>query len=251
MNSPDVWAAIEHAKASPALKADAQRRWAAASQNLFHEHAVELSASSAGKCALETWAYLHDAYTLPENYQTEVCKMDGGTFYGCWVAALFAAGYEDLNPGALVEIELEVEHDGIPGHLDILIRNGGFWVVEVKSTFSTFAFEGPKPYQVIQAAKYALAVGAPSFSVFTLLPAAQKRKGAAAMHHHQADFVTNDYWGPVAAEYGRLKAAEFDTPPQADPDEAWRCTFCRYGACEKNANPAKDNAAAAAMSEVL
>jgi hypothetical protein len=238
MSAPNVWQAVEYAYAHEEVLADAQRRFALAAQHLFEPHAVELSASSAGKCVLDVWAYLHDRYDLPENRETELAKMDGGTLYGARIAALFAAGYEKIHPKATVEIETQVEHEGIPGHLDIVIRPGeaiaDVWIVEVKTTFSTFPFAGPPDYHVIQAAKYALAEGAPGFSVFTLLPAAQRRKGEPARFHHQADFATADWQGRVAREYERLEKARFDTPPLADPQEAWRCTYCRFGACPQN-----------------
>jgi hypothetical protein len=238
VKAPQVWPAIEHAMASPELKAEAQRRWAAIAPNLFFDHDVELSASSAGRCALEVWAYLHDKLTLPENYATELCKMDGGTLYGARAAALFAAGFEDLHPEYAVSVELQVEHDGIPGHLDIRITEitsgQTWWVIEVKATFSTFAFDDPPDYHKIQVAKYGLAEKAPGISVFTILPAAQRRNGAPAKHFHQWDGVTAHWEGDVDQEYARLKRATRDTPPQADPKEGWRCGFCRYGACSQN-----------------
>ena len=151
MEAPRVWDAIEHCLASPALREVAQKKWAAQAPNLFKEHAVEISASSAGKCVLEVWAYLHGLYDLPENHVTELAKMDGGTLYGALIAARFAAGFEDLT-GIACEIEVISEHEGIPGHIDIVIPG---WVVEVKTSFWTGEFSGPPAYHIVQAAKYA------------------------------------------------------------------------------------------------
>jgi hypothetical protein len=240
VNAPDVWAAIEYAYANEEVFADARTRFAVAAQNLFAEHTVELSASSAGKCALDVWAYLHDLYDLPDNTATKLAKMDGGTLYGAWIAALFGAAYE-ATAFCRVTVEVTGEHDGIPAHVEIIIASehgeGNWvndWVIEIKTSFSTFDFTQPPEYHVIQAAKEALVAKVPGFSIYTNLPAAQKRKGADAKHHFQHDYITAEWESAVAVEYARLRTATLDTPPPADPKEAWRCSSCRYSVCERN-----------------
>ena len=72
-----------------------------------------------------------------------------------------------------------------------------------------------------------------------MLPAAQRRKGAPAVHYVQSDFVTSEWAVNVDQEYARLAPARGDSPPPPDAKEAWRCSSCRYSACSKNTNPLK------------
>lgn len=230
MNAPDVWKYIERGYELPSKS---QKRFTRAAMTLFQDHKVEISASSAGKCVTEVWAYLHGLYDLPENTQTMLAKMDGGTLYGARIATLFAVGYEDLHPGEVVECEAVVEHEGVPGHIDMALPG---WVGEVKTSFWAQDFSGPPEYHVLQAAKYALGRSADTFSIFTLLPGAQRAKGIARPHYVQTDYLTENWVGRVEAEYRRLSEALSDRAPTPDVKEPWRCSSCRYGACPKNTN---------------
>lgn len=249
--APDVWASIEYAYAHPEVLADANRRWAEASPGIFYEHTNEISASSAGNCVLQEWAKLHGQLDLPETYPSMLAKMEGGTLYGARIAALFAAGYEATHPGRRVDIEVVSEHDGIPGHIDISIFGPGAlvsadWVVEVKTSFWTGDFSGPMVSHLTQTCKYALGQGAEGFTIATLLPAAQKKRGSNVppVHFVQNDYFTADYAEATNADYARLLKARDDAPPAEDVREAWRCVSCRASFCRKNANPLKPKEAA-------
>jgi CRISPR/Cas system-associated exonuclease Cas4 (RecB family) len=240
---PKVWPAIKHALATPALAEKAQLLWAKQAQHLFKPHKVELSASSAGACVLERWAYLHGQLDIPEDYETRVLKMDGGTMYGCWIAALFTAGWESKYTDHGVAVEVIGEHDGIPGHVEIVIFEGdtALWVVEIKTSYFGGAFNGSRAGHILQAAKEALIVNAPGFSVLNVMPAATKNRstGAKAQYFAQEDFVTADHELAVQVEYQRLQRATEATPPTGDAREAWRCNFCQYSKCERNTNESK------------
>lgn len=253
MIAPNVWSAIEHVYKSDDLQAKAQARWAAQAANLFHPHKLELSASAAGACVLEKWASLHELLDLPEVYETQLVKMDGGTMYGCRVATLFAVGYEDLFAGVRVETEVVGEHDGIPAHVEIVIYDdtsgeaNGTWMIEVKTSFwggaiiadeKNPALQHSKEFHILQAAKEALIVSAPGFSILNVYPAATKRGGAPkAAHFIQDDFLTAKWVSAVSREYHRLEAALDPIAPAGDAQEAWRCISCRYSACHRNRNP--------------
>ena len=256
--APDVWAAIEHAYAHPHLEAQAQERWAAQAVHLFKPHTVQLSASSAGSCSLELWAKLNHKMDLPEDRMSQLLKMDGGTSYGARIAALFAVGYEDLFEGVTVEVEVVGEHDGIPGHVEMVIDEldpqhdeNPRWVVEVKTSFwggavtESGPFKHSKEFHVLQAAKEALIVNAPGFSVLNVYPAATKNKNPTPFI--QDDFETAEWATAVQTEYRRLEAALGPVAPIADPPEAWRCNFCRFSACDKNRNPLKPQPVPAAF----
>lgn len=251
MRAPNCWASIEYAYAHPEVLADANRRWAAAAPGIFYEHTNEISASSAGNCVLQEWAKLHDKLDLPETYPSMLAKMEGGTMYGARIAALFAAGYCATHEDVSVEIEIVSEHDGIPGHVDIRITqlveldlSVLRWVIEVKTSFWTGDFSGPMTSHLTQACKYALGQGAEGFTIATLLPAAQKKRGSnePAVHFVQNDYFTADYVEATNADYARLKRSRDDEPPTQDVKEAWRCVSCRYSACPKNVNPLKSKA---------
>jgi hypothetical protein len=238
---PKVWKAIEHALKTPALAEKAQQLWAKQAQHLFKPHAVELSASSAGACVLERWAHLHGQLDIPEDWESRVLKMDGGTMYGAWIAALFTAGWESKYKDHGVAVEVIGEHDGIPGHVEIVIFEGdtALWVVEIKTSYFGGAFNGSRAGHILQAAKEALIVNAPGFSVLNVMPAATKNRstGAKAQYFAQEDFVTADHVLAVQVEYDRLKRAEGPIAPTGDATEPFRCAFCQYSACERNKNP--------------
>jgi hypothetical protein len=246
---PRVWPAIEHALKTPALAEKAQQLWAKQAQHLFKPHAIELSASSAGACVLEVWAKLNGKLDIPEDWEARVLKMDGGTMYGCWIASLFVAGWESKYVDHTVAVEVIGEHDGIPGHVEIVIAEGdtALWVVEIKTSFWGGKFDGSKSGHILQAAKEALIVSAPGFSILNVLPAATKQRGTGAKAEYfvQDDFVTADHALAVQVEYSRLKRAQGASAPTGDATEPWRCAFCQYSACERNRNPLNPKLAAA------
>lgn len=247
MNAPAIWPAIVHAYENPDVAARAQELWAEHSVHLFKPHRVELSASSAGHCVLERWAYLHGKLDLGENWATVLAKMDGGTMYGLRVASLFAAGYEATHPGAKVTLEVVTEHEGIPGHIDARVEEGGgTWILEAKASFWTGEFSGPMKAHFIQAADYGFGQAAEGFSIATLLPAAQKKRGSSepATHFVQTDRYTDDYATDVRDEYARLQQAKQDEPPEPDAKEPFWCVSCRASFCERNKNPLKPKEAA-------
>jgi hypothetical protein len=237
---PRVWPAIKHALSTPALAEKAQQLWAKQAQHLFKPHKLELSASSAGACVLEVWAKLHGKLDIPEDWEARVLKMDGGTMYGAWIAALFTAGWESKYQDHGVAVEVIGEHDGIPGHVEIVIFEGdtALWVVEIKTSYFGGAFNGSRAGHILQAAKEALIVKAPGFSVLNVMPAATKNRstGAKAQYFAQEDFVTADHTLAVEVEYRRLERAREAIAPTGDATEAFRCAFCQYSACERNRN---------------
>ena len=186
---------------------------------------------------------------LAEDYVGQALKMDGGTMYGARLAALFAVGYEDLRDDVRVEVEVVGEHDGIPGHVEIVVGQYGettnLWMIEIKTSYwggavtESGAFKHSKEFHVLQAAKEALIVNAPGFSVLNVYPAATKNKNPTPFI--QDDFVTAEWVSAVQAEYRRLSASLGPVAPAADPPEAWRCNFCRYSACNRNRNPLNPN----------
>jgi hypothetical protein len=194
--------------------------------------------SDAGRCVRELWAHLHKQIDIPQNFKTQLTRFDLGTEFGKIAALRFAAGYRKSLDVSHCDIELEAEitYLGISGHIDILIREPFLHVIELKTNYSPRALEPPPSYQRIQAAFYALAVGAPAFTIATFGPAVTKDQ----RWERSDTYETSEYKDAVEAEYKRLGAALLDDMPEGDPKEPWRCQYCRFGACEKNVNPLKD-----------
>lgn len=256
-DAPDIWAFIKYALDEPSLKRAARDRLAPLVAGLFHhdDHRTTVRASDAGRCRLELWAYLHDACDIPEDRVGELTRMDIGSLYGAWCAALFATAYEDAHPAARVLCEMEVSFADVPGHVDALIVNGSpQHLTEIKSTYFAGGKEPMKPvdvrapYQVDQALIYAEAIPVPRFSLFTIAPASwTKDERGLPVRHYQDDFVTAEYAGRAMREVQRLREAEGPERPVADPRESWRCESCRYSRCPKNRNPLADVALAASL----
>lgn len=247
MTAPDVFAFIKYARSDDTLRERARVRFAAIAPSLFGKHAVELSASSAGRCKRELWAYLHGKLDIPENFDTVLMKMDLGTLNAAWCAALFAVAYTDANPGSAVDLEGEVEHDGIPGHIDIAISRDGAsphcdHVVELKATFwplrpDKVAEWTPPLYHRQQACVYSAGKKAPRFSVVTFFPAAQRSGATEPTFCLQHDYETAEEIASANVELARMREALADERPDADPKEAWRCATCLFSGCDKNRNP--------------
>jgi CRISPR/Cas system-associated exonuclease Cas4 (RecB family) len=198
--------------------------------------------SDAGRCVRALWAHLHQKIDIPQNFKTQLTRFDLGTEFGKIAAQRFMQGYLTQNPtnGVVpsISLESEVEYLGIKGHIDILIQlaDNTMHVIEVKTNYSMRPLEPPPQYQRLQAAFYALAVGAPAFSIYTVGPAVTKD----GRWERTDTYETAEYKDAVEAEYKRLGAALLDDMPEGDPKEPWRCQYCRFGACEKNVNPLKD-----------
>jgi hypothetical protein len=207
--------------------------------------------SDAGRCVRELWAHLHKQIDIPQNFKTQLTRFDLGTEFGKIAARRFTRGYLGVpivfppEPTGQhfvsfdkreVLLEKEISFMGITGHIDILVKNPVPHVIEVKTNYSMRPLEPPPQYQRLQAAFYALAVGAPAFSIYTVGPAVTKD----GRWERTDTFQTADYKDAVEAEYKRLGAALLDDAPEGDPKEPWRCMYCRAGWCEKNVNPLKE-----------
>ena len=146
-------------------------------------------------------------------------------------------------------------HDGIPGHTDVIVyhhpqdgKSIPVLVIDFKYSAWTGEHSGPKDYQVIQTAKYALAADCDRFQVVTYYPSTQARYDKAlgtkvSQPHLEPSqvYATAEYADAVAKEYARLSGALAEEMPITDPAETWRCSSCRYGACERNTNSKNTN----------
>ncbi len=250
---PEIRQWVEEALLSDDILTRAQALWrTVAADVLDRNHGRidgRLRASDAGRCVRELWAEIHGKRDLPEDAQG-LLKMNAGSLIGAWLACLLGAGAEAHGYTAHAEVLLEGQ-DGVSGHCDLSIGkviNGAvepLVVIEFKQSFWTGAHDGPKSYHLVQAAKYASLIGAPYFVVVQYLPGTQARFDKAlgtkvAQPHIEPSQVykTSEYTEIAAKDYDRLRAALKDERPEGDPSEGFRCRSCRYGACERNENPA-------------
>jgi hypothetical protein len=257
-NTFDVRSLIYGALLDEKLLADAQRRWkevAADTLSRNHDRAPgTLRASDAGRCQRELWADLNGKRDLPEDPQG-LLKMNGGSLMGAWLACLLAAAVE--AKGYAADVEVETEHEGVSGHCDLVIGENNtaseeitpLLVIEFKWSAWSGAHDGPKPYHITQAGKYALAVGAPEFQIVQYFPSTQARWdktiGAKVSEPHifpSEVFRTDDYAAIVAKEYTRLRGALSVEMAIDDPAESFRCRSCRFSGCDRNTNPLNTNA---------
>jgi hypothetical protein len=203
-----------------------------------------ITGSDAGSCALALWATLHEQNDIPD---TSFYARDRGTLLGAWYGSLLKAAMEKRGLG-LVTLEAESAYLGVPGHVDAALYDNG-QCVRVYDFKTTAAFKTPEPHELkkngegdlhycFQVAGYALGLGAPEFSIVRLC-------GAGLVI--QSDYDTPSWADSVAKEYARLRTAESDTPPPADPSRAYLCASCLYGACSQNMNPQKPAPDLAAM----
>lgn len=235
-----------------------------------HEQRTAARVSDAGRCALELYSFFRGWHNLPDDGVNQIAKMDNGTMFGWWLAALEAIAIEewwatstpDHGPPEF-QFEQEVFVGGVvPGHVDLGVSIDGkpWWLIENKSTYSSFPIDPPHlhaPQQPLQAAAYADEGGYPDFSIVTIGPAVQAKwdKELKARIEFpklvQFDYSTDEWRDRARAEMRRLvDIANADQQPAPDldavwrirnkdgkPVEAWRCRYCRYGACPKNDNP--------------
>ena len=208
-----------------------------------------LRGSDNGRCVRELWADIHDKMDLDVDFDTQLTRFDSGHLFACWIASLMAVAIDDTMPdGYTTVLEQVTRHEDMTGHIDVLLRKvertgldgnrDWKWMTEhlweIKTTYGIGKnVKEPALYQRLQAASYALGEGVPTFSIITLAPANY------AERFHQFDFVTDDFRTTVSAERVRLRAGLLDEMPEGDPEEKWRCTSCRFTACELNKNPLK------------
>lgn len=225
-----MWPLIEAARQSPAMTADAATLLAEDAPRWFGPKTREgVRASDAGRCARELWADIHHLLDLPQEPEAQVNRLDIGTVMGAWYACLFSVGLSNLTSYTCTREE-NVSYAGVPGHADLIVYHGDspLWVIDIKSNYSARTIGPAKDHQRLQVAQYALSKGASVFSVFTVAPA------TTSPMYRQDDFNTQDYAQLVDFEIARLRVAEADEMPPANPPEAWRCRFCRFSACNRN-----------------
>ena len=210
-----------------------------------------LRASDAGRCSRELWAEIHGKRDLPEDAQG-LLKMNLGSCAGAWLACLLGAAAEEQGYVASAEVALGGPPTAlVSGHCDLAIYrelNGALdplLVVEFKFSAWTGAHDGPKPYHLVQACKYARLIGAPYFCVVLYYPSTQARFdktiGTKVSEPHIEPSQLYDANDPkilsdMNADYERLAKALNDEMPEGDPQEAFRCRSCRFSECERNVN---------------
>ena len=251
MTGRDVLAAIERRCSDPEIRSIAAAHYAiTAPAALANDHSRKpgtIRASDAGRCVREVWADVHDKFDLPQDAITQLSRFDLGTLYGAWLAALLKATLETEEPNRYrVRCEVVVERHGIPGHADAFIDEQlapDEWVpvfcTEFKSTYTIKNNDAPsekRPYQAVQVSHYSLDKrnATKDCGIITMAPAAWP-----AENRFTFEDIDPDVWAlRPEVEYGRLGAALLDEMPEGDPDAPWRCTGCRFSACELNKNPA-------------
>jgi hypothetical protein len=227
---------VRAALKSPKMRAEAAATLREAPIFLHQERRPKVRLSDVGSCRLELWAKMHDACELKDDpIDSILTRMDQGTLYGAWVGALIAAAAK--HDGWSAALEQIVDFENCPGHLDVLLRTETTrHVVELKSHNDDGAVKDPwatKRANVLQLIAYGAATGSPTGTVLYIGPNAPKGRRLQQFHFDIAPFV-----GIARDEYARLKAAEADAPPVADPQERWQCATCRYTTCPKNKNKA-------------
>jgi hypothetical protein len=252
--------AIERARLDPGLHAKALDYYAQIAPIVLrrnHERKPgALRASDAGRCSRELWADLNGKLDLREDAKGAL-RMDNGTLMGAWFACLLKVGLEAVRPELLVELELTVEHDGTPGHVDATIdevfvddEHEGFRETQAAVEFKWSAWTGDwrgdcKPFQRDQSGKYGLATDAPQHLVTIYYASSPDRlyiknegwiEGNYLVTHA---FETAATEPQVEAEYARLSKALAIEMPEPDPPEGWRCKVCRFSLCDRNRNPLK------------
>lgn len=221
--------------------------------------------SDVGRCSLELFSFFRGEHNLPDDGTNMIAKLDNGTMFGWWLAALEAVAIgEALGKKHAVSFEYEKDvyvNGVVPGHIDLGVTLDGepWWLIENKSTYTTRPIDAPHlhaPQQPLQAAAYASEFGAPLFSIVTIGPAVQAQwsKELQARIEHpklvQNDYATAEWEARARAEMNRLVSiADADEAPAPDLNaswrerkdgkavEAWRCRYCRNGKCPSNQNP--------------
>lgn len=238
----DIHQIVGFAALNDELRAQAVKLFAGNITNALgdKEPRRELHASMAGQCIRQTWADVHGECDLPLDPDTVLTRFDLGNLYGSWVGALFKVGLEHFSPHLEAVLEADANYRGVIGHIDALVKDRMteevIWIVEFKSTYSTGPSIEAWPFQIIQAAQYALAHNCEDFTVYTTAPATQWRKSMKPVRGFQFDFLASSYKEKVDEEIDRLQAALGDVAPEGDvtPAESWRCRECRFSNCIRN-----------------
>lgn len=199
-----------------------------------------LRGSDMGGCVRQVWADVHGKLDIPEDPDA-LLKMRAGTMVGAHLGATLLAGL-----AAGVVLEPEVRYRNVVCHTDIAVPRQS---IEVKTVFVPFDMGRPeepnksgetKDYYVLQSVINAAAVENEHASVLVALPALFAGKGDRL---RQYDYRTDEWLSRVDAEIERLTPALGDSMPEGDPQQRWRCSTCRMGACPKNVNPLREIAA--------
>ncbi len=205
--------------------------------------------SSMGRCSLELATDALCLHDLPTP-AASLLMMDEGTLLGAWFGALLAAAIPNTHA---IGLETKTRYRGVRGHIDVLVseREGASEVVEVKTTPSSGALKPPhraKPSQCLQAATYALGIGARSFSLLTVgYNVGSDRSGVPHPKFRLATYLAEEFRAAVDAEIDRMTAVAARSREDvlahaaelADTTDAWRCGFCCFSACPRNENPAR------------
>jgi hypothetical protein len=200
-----------------------------------------LRISDVGGCSLAIWAKCHGELTLPKSPQDQWSRLMAGTLFGALIARVFLAAME--RRAVECELEVRVELDEIPGHLDIVLPTYQH-IYEIKSNYN-LARKPPSLSNWLQAAMYVEAYCDDyTTSIIMLQPAipgAQPR--LIEYDPDDMDWLRSE----AKQESFRLRrAAGAITPPEPDvlPEEKWRCNSCQMGSCAKNRNPMRGLVAA-------
>lgn len=228
-----------------------------------HPHVSDLAA-----CDRETWARRNGKELLGHNAATRMKFALGNATEDAIALALGSKMLEGWELYRNVRVALRIEEgelrgreldedeqplEGeIVGHADYVLRNektGGVTVVEVKSTTfyprrnpATGKSERIPPTEAqyhyrLQCASYAVGVGAAAFAVLVVC----RDSGLMVEFWHRTDAYVPELLIRVQQVLARTRkdapmpAAE--PPPYAETKNGnWRCTYCRYWACERNNN---------------
>ena len=199
--------------------------------------------SDFGSCALALWAQKRGLEDIARDpIDDRLTRLDVGSMVGAWEACLFKAAAEaDDSDDERWSVMLEYVPTG-GGHIDALARRFAvvqdgertrmLHPVEFKSSWDNSAIKNPEKENfahLLQAADYALRIGAPRFTLVYIKPAAPK-----GGRLKQFPFEAEPYRGLVAEERRRLERALADEAPLADPPQKFNCFTCRYSACPRN-----------------
>jgi len=258
VNAPiDAFPLIAAVRRDDDLTALARIEFAAVAPALFAprdpKHIAGISASDCGRCVRELHGDLHDLLDLPD---TDYLARDRGTLLGAWYAAMLKVGVGVRYPDFECILEGEATYLGVPGHFDLAVRrrsNGAYCqVFDVKTTaaFSSRAPHVPKRdgestlYHAYQVGLYASGLGAPLASIVSLAGAENGNLQTdyavvGGLVYPLADGEEAVPVADVSEEIARLRGAQVDAQPLADPQQQWRCSSCRLSSCPANRNPAK------------
>lgn len=187
-------------------------------------------------CDLATWARRDGRPMLSISHEMRMKWKIGHA-----VEATVAEAVADVLAldGWTIERNTVVEVFGLKGHLDIALRRDDEAIlVEVKSTSFLRGKPPTEPseHYRIQAASYALAIGAQRVGVFIVC----RESGKWAEFWFDAEPMRQYLENRAAEVIGLTDPAK--EPPVASPRFGWQCRYCNYAECLQNANPARARA---------